>query len=58
MEQVFEAFENGNASIEVNQATPGEYHVKTKMGASYIILYAKREELADLANKIIKVLGN
>lgn len=56
MEQVFSAFENGNATISVTQATPGEFHIRTALGAAYIIFYVNEAELIDLKNKLTELI--
>ena len=56
MEQVFSAFENGNASIEATVATPGEFHITTRLGAAHIIFYANTAELIDLRNKLTEFI--
>lgn len=52
----FDEFENGNASIEVDKATPGEYHIRTRLGAAYITFYANDAELRLLRAKLNDLL--
>lgn len=56
IEQTFEVFENGNASINAALATPDEFHVRTSMGAGFIILYASTDELRSLRDKITTLI--
>lgn len=54
--QDFMTFENGNASIEVTKNDTDEFHVRMRMGAAYIVLYADTAELIDLRNKLTEFI--
>lgn len=59
MKQVFTTYENGNASIEAFTGKPSrgpKFHIRTRLGAACIVLYADMAELIDLRNKLTELI--